>query len=102
MRTTHASNDHKSRSSNVFNTISGSEERGWKHGAGEALKFAPSKFNCGKQKEVADKTLEYEDAIPAATYESSDSSDEFQVQVERVLEGDAESSKRNEKMASKM
>jgi hypothetical protein len=56
----------------------------------ERCRSAPSKFN--REKCVIDE----EEAIPAATYEPSDSSDDFQTQVNKVIGGDAESSRRSD------
>jgi hypothetical protein len=53
-------------------------------------RYAPSKFS--REKYVIDE----EEAIPAATYEPSDSSDDFQTQVDKVIGGEAESSRRSD------
>jgi hypothetical protein len=52
--------------------------------------LAPPKINEDRR------ILEGDDVIPATIYEPSDSSDDFQVQVNKVMEGCEESSKRRE------
>jgi hypothetical protein len=41
-----------------------------------------------KMKETEKVNIDEDEAIPAATYEPSDSSDDFQIQVNRVIGGE--------------
>jgi hypothetical protein len=86
MKTTHATPQQKDRNLSQQETAEGGGMDGGK-GRGRS---APSKFN--KEKWVVDE----EEAIPATTYEPSGSSDDFQVQVDKMLEEGAKSSKRND------
>jgi hypothetical protein len=59
---------------------SGGSAVGRKHDLGKTYNSAPPKMNDEKR------TYEGEDMVPAAAYEPSDSSDDFQLQVNNVLE----------------
>jgi cellobiose-specific phosphotransferase system component IIB len=58
-------------------------------------KSAPAKVFWEKKKDSEKMIVDEDEAIPAATYEPSDTSDDFQIQVNRVIGEEAESSKAN-------
>jgi hypothetical protein len=86
MKTTHATSKQSSQETPTNVSVGGGVLDSGK-GRGRS---APSKFS--REKSVIDE----EEAIPAATYEPSDSSDDFQAQVDKVIGGEAESSRRSD------
>jgi hypothetical protein len=67
---------------------------GKKCGMNESCMSAPGKMYNEKVKDKEFSPMDEDEAIPAANYESSESSDDFQLQVDNVLGDEAESSKR--------
>jgi hypothetical protein len=94
MKTVHGGSEGKeSTPAKSYSQKTRSDIHGKKCGLNDGHKSAPGRIYEEKMKEKENVPMDEDEAILAANYEPSESSDDFQIQVDNVLGEEAESSK---------